>query len=305
MIFKSIASVIKQLIYSTQHRQLYALKSAIKILKWIINYFDYKGDIMINKHGSFVGTDGVYLTTKATKRYLKSNNTKKINQGFLLYERIQKLGTINVIFDIGANVGEISIYFSKMYPNSKVFAFEPSKRNLKLFNENIKNQFFNCDNITIIEKAVSNYNGKIKLTTSLNAQNTSIIDPKINREIKKGDLEYIDRVEEVDVITLENLCNQNQIKEIDFVKIDIEGAEPLLTDSIINLKPRVIFMEISSKNTEDAFIEMLKKLSEIYKIHDNNFKIINNYKLFISNLFSNPTSYYKVSCTDVWLVKKK
>ncbi len=40
-------------------------------------------------------------------------------------------------------------------------------------------------------------------------------------------------------------------------------------------------------------------------LHDNNFKIINDYKLFISNLFSNPSSYYKVSCTDVWLVKKK
>ena len=42
MILKSIASILKQLIYSAQHRQLYALKSAIKILKWIINYFDYK-----------------------------------------------------------------------------------------------------------------------------------------------------------------------------------------------------------------------------------------------------------------------
>ena len=156
MILKSIASILKQLIYSAQHRQLYALKSAIKILKWIINYFDYKGDIMINKHGSFVGTDGVYLTTKSTKRYLKSNSTQKINQGFLLYERIQTLGTINVIFDIGANVGEISIYLSKMYPNSKIFAFEPSKRNLKLFDENINNQFFNCDNITIIENFSNN-----------------------------------------------------------------------------------------------------------------------------------------------------
>ena len=185
---------------------------------------------MINKHGSFVGTDGVYLTTKSTKRYLKSIVLKRLIKVFC-YTKIQTLGTINVIFDIGANVGEISIYLSKMYPNSKIFAFEPSKRNLKLFDENINNQFFNCDNITIIEKAVSNYNGKIKLTTSLNAQNTTIIDPKINREIKNNNLEYIDKVRKLMLLPL-NLCDQNQIKEIDFVKIDIEGAEPLLTDSI-------------------------------------------------------------------------
>ena len=36
----------------------------------------------------------------------------------------------------------------------------------------------------------------------------------INREIKNNNLEYIDNVEEVDVITLENLCDQNQINEI-------------------------------------------------------------------------------------------
>jgi len=304
MIIKTLSEIIIKIFRSSQHRQLYVLKVCIYILKRFINYFDYKGDIMVNKNGSYIGTDGVFLSTKATKRYLKSNNTSKINQGFALSKVIKKLDAVNVVFDIGANVGEVSIYFSKMYPNSKIFSIEPSTRNLIIFKENMHDQFFECKNITIIEKAVSNYNGKIKITKHLNAQNTIILNPEINREINNKNLKFLDETEEVEVVTLENLCEQYQINEIDFMKIDIEGAEPLLTISIKKLQPKMIFMEISSKNTEASFHEMYDKLKDIYQFYDNEFILIEDLKLFISNLFKNPSNYYKISCTDVWLVRK-
>lgn len=301
MFFKSFISVIIKIYRSSQHRQLYAITGAIKILKWIINIFDYKGDIMINLSGSYVGTDGVYLSTKPTKRYLKSNNPNKINQAFILSEIIKKLDSVNVIFDVGANVGEISIYFSKMYPNSKIFSIEPLKKNIDYFKKNIQTQFFKCDNITIIEKAVCNYNGKIKITNSLNAENTIILDPKKNKKINKI---IISKTEEVDAITLQKLCKQYQINEIDFIKIDIEGAEPLLTDSLQKLKPKIIFMEVSSKNTEISYKQMLGSLIDNYEIYDQNFKAINDCQLFISNLFSQQSGYYKVSKSDVWIIRK-
>ena len=135
---------IKKLLFSSEHRQLFVLKSNIKILKWLFNYFDYKGDMLINKNDCFIGDDGVFLNVKATNRYLKSQSNSKINQGFDLYEKIKKiLNQVDVIFDIGANVGEVSLYLSKMYPNSKIFSIEPSKANLVIFKENIEKQYFN------------------------------------------------------------------------------------------------------------------------------------------------------------------
>jgi len=295
---------IKKIIQSPQHRQLIGLKIGIKILNWMIKYFNYKGDIMVNRHGSFVGTDGVFLSTKGTNRYLKSNSSKKINQGANLNENIKKiLNSVKIILDIGANVGEISIYLSKMYQNSKIYSIEPSKRNLLIFKKNLDDQFDECSNITIIEKAVCDYNGKIDITSSLNAANTIMINHELNRTLKSYDKKIIDHVEEVDAITLNELCKQNHITEIDFMKVDIEGAEPLLTPSILDLKPRLIFIEISLKNTENNYQEMLSKLEKLYDIYDNNLNIIEDIKLFVFNLFSKKDDKNKIIVTDVWLVR--
>lgn len=295
---------IKKIIQSPQHRQLIGLKIGIKILNWMIKYFNYKGDIMVNRHGSFVGTDGVFLSTKGTNRYLKSNSSKKINQGAKLNENIKKiLNSVKIILDIGANVGEISIYLSKMYQNSKIYSIEPSKRNLSIFKKNLDDQFDECSNIMIIEKAVCDYNGKINITSSLNAANTIMLNHELNRTLKGYDKKIIDHVEEVDAITLNELCKQNNIIEIDFMKVDIEGAEPLLTPSILDLKPRLIFMEISLKNSEKNYQEMLFKLEKLYGIYDNNLNVIKDIKLFIFNLFSKKNDKNKIIVTDVWLVR--
>ena len=299
---------IKKLFISSQHRQLFALESSIKILKWLINYFNYKGDILIHKNECFVGDDGVFLNTKATNRYLKSSSISKINQGFDLYEKIKKiLNKVDIIIDLGANVGEISLYLSKIFPSSKIFSIEPSTKNLLIFKENIKKQYFNCNNITIIKKVVCNYNGKIKITNSFRAENTVILDPKKNKHINnkfKNNSEKFKKTEEVDASTLLKICEENKINEIDFIKIDIEGAEPLLTEDINKLKPKLIFTEISDKNTEASYQEMLDKLNDSYEIYDNNLQAIDNIKYFISNLFRNKLGIYKISATDIWLIRK-
>ena len=301
---------IKQILFSAEHRQLHLLKTNIKILKWLLNYFDYNADILINKNECFIGDDGVFLNAKVSNRYLKKrsgvyNNSKKINQGFKLYEVVKRiLNKVDVIVDLGAHVGEISLYFSKMYPNSRIFSIEPTRKNLLLLKENIQSQFFECNNITIIEKVVCNYNGKIEITSSYGAENTIMLDPKINLQMTHHNKKTEKITEEVDAITLQNFCEQNKIDEIDFIKIDIEGSEPLLTEGINKLKPKLIYIEISDKNIEVSYQEMFDMLKDTYKIYDMNLKVIDDIKFFISDLFSKKVSIYNVSVTDVWLIRK-
>ena len=191
-----------------------------------------------------------------------------------------------------------------MYPNSRIFTIEPTRRSLLLLKENIQNQFFKCNNITIIKKVVCNYNGKIKITSSYGAENTIMIDPKINLQMTHHNKKTDKKTEEVDATTLQNLCEQNKINEIDFMKIDIEGSEPLLTEGLNKLKPKLIFVEISDKNIEDSYQEMFVILKDTYKIYNNQLKAIDDIKFFISNLFSKKESIYNVSVSDVWLVRK-
>ncbi|WP_331848317.1 FkbM family methyltransferase [Paenibacillus haidiansis] len=62
----------------------------------------------------------------------------------------------SVIYDIGANIGNHSLYFSKYAKPQKIYAFEPIKEVKELLAANLRdNQFFNVE---IIEAAVSDIN---------------------------------------------------------------------------------------------------------------------------------------------------
>jgi FkbM family methyltransferase len=61
------------------------------------------------------------------------------------------------IIDIGANIGNHSLFFSKFMSN-KVYSFEPYGQNIELFKQNLSNR--NC---TLYENALSDKNGKMVL----------------------------------------------------------------------------------------------------------------------------------------------
>lgn len=83
---------------------------------------------------------------------------------------------INNIYDVGSNDGEYSLLFKKIFPKSKIFAFEP---NLKICKNSIK-KFKYFKNIKVFNVAVGNENKYVdlkfdqnsSLTTSLAIQNT-------------------------------------------------------------------------------------------------------------------------------------
>ena len=118
-----------------------------------------------------------------------------------------------IVVDIGANIGYYTLIFAQLVGNSgKVFAFEPDPKNFEYLQKNIKLNEFN--NIFLEKKAVSNNLTKTKLFKDpQNLGGHSLIDPgKGNESI------------EVETTTLDNYFKDFNQK-IDFIKIDVEGAE--------------------------------------------------------------------------------
>src|ERR1017187_5671711 len=62
------------------------------------------------------------------------------------------------IFDIGSCEGEDSIKYSLMFPNSKVYSFEPLKSNFEKAKKNIEN--YQLKNIYLFNEALSNKVGE-------------------------------------------------------------------------------------------------------------------------------------------------
>lgn len=154
----------------------------------------------------------------------------------------------SVVFDVGANVGLVSLPFAKEHvPYGKVYAFEPEEESRKLLKENIVNN--NIKNITVFPYALQDNNLKRNMTFNVRA--TVDGDGLINKglstleNIKIHNIKYVT----VPVSTIDKIVDKFRIKRLDFIKIDVEGSEYKVlqgaTKSIKNFMP-IIQYEYSS-----------------------------------------------------------
>jgi len=134
-----------------------------------------------------------------------------------------------VIFDVGANKGQSIDFFSSIYKNALIYAFEP---NPNLFNK-LKIKYQNRKNIQIYNLGVSNINGQLELQETVTDETSTFEKLNYSSEylamkanilgVKKE--EIIKNSYLVDVIKLSDFIKSNGISKIDILKIDTEGHE--------------------------------------------------------------------------------
>ena len=184
-----------------------------------------------------------------------------------------------VIFDVGANVGLISIPLSGTFKKGKVYAFEAIPQCAEVLKNNMKRNKIN--NLTVIDKAVSSTPGNLELNLSsqLGATNVS--------QIQLGENTSPNIVES---ITLDNFVKLNKIDHIDLLKIDVEGWEEHVLlgaeESILKFKPCCIMefnIDALDEAAEERGYSLWNKINNLFeKIFlidrfDHNLFQINNY----------------------------
>ena len=121
-----------------------------------------------------------------------------------------RLSGAKIIFDVGANFGAFAIPMANLAPASRIFAFEPHPLTAAALRENLI--FNNVENVIVVEAAVADFDGKLNFSDSS--------DPATNK-IAVGEEESV----EVAARTIGSVCEEYGINQIDFLKIDVEGAE--------------------------------------------------------------------------------
>ncbi|MCB9361657.1 MAG: FkbM family methyltransferase [Flavobacteriales bacterium] len=170
----------------------------------------------------------------------------------------------NVIFDIGANTGVFSILAKAYSKNSEIHAFEPIQYNTAILNKNIS-----LNNYTKI------FTNKIALSNSLGEATMFIKENEVNYMNSVNLNRYgNDKVKEIKVPleTLHNYIKKNNIKEINLMKIDVEGheIEVLLgmKEYLEKFKPS-IFIEVLNNDMAKALNKLFKDIKyEFYFIDD-------------------------------------
>ena len=129
-----------------------------------------------------------------------------LNEIFIEEVYKQRLPPNPYIIDCGANIGLSVIYIKQMFPDAEIIAFEPDEENFNLLQTNIKS--FNYENVQARKEAVWIEN------TMLQFAGEGSMSSRINTEVS-------DNTVPVKAIRLKDYLD----RPVDFLKIDIEGAE--------------------------------------------------------------------------------
>ena len=158
----------------------------------------------------------------------------------------------DVIIDVGAHIGLFALFASQFCKNGKIFCYEPIKENYKILIENIEmNQI---QNIFPNNLAVTKKTSRVKIFLNDDQSGHSMFIQNKN---------FV----EVDSKSLSDIFIDNGIKECDFLKLDCEGAEYEIIESL----PSDLFTKINKTAIEYHMVDTKPELLE---------QLINKFKQF-------------------------
>ena len=188
---------------------------------------------------------------------------------------------IKTAFDVGAHKGEFLKLIKKLKNVEKIYSFEPQKKiyqKLNIFS--IENKIF-CFNFALgnnneIRKLKIN---KVSSTSTFSEINDLSLWYKIKSFILRGSTKssFIDE-EKVNVMKLDDFCDDYKISNIDLLKIDTEGHEKQVLEGALNLikekKIKYILLEFHLSNMYSNYsVNDLENFLNNY-----NFKLLKKYK---------------------------
>lgn len=194
-----------------------------------------------------------------------------------------------VIFDVGANEGQSIYRFKKIYKNSIIHAFEPSKKIFSKLSKNCENE----SNIFLNNFGLANEIGfkQFNLAKQSGASSFNKFNYK-SKWLKKRSKQFnttednFTESETVKVSTLDDYCLKNNIKNIDILKIDTQGYEDEVLKGALNT---IKEGKISAIEFEIIFDDVYKKKFSFFDLE----KIFINYNFRLcgidfanNNLFS-------------------
>ena len=167
------------------------------------------------KAASFLFNNAYFVYKPLYYRFKKLQDKSVIS----VFKNLIKQG--DVIVDAGANIGFYSSMFCELVGNEgKVFSFEPDNKNFSKLKSTVS-QFSNCE---LINGAVGKKSGILKFYTS----------HRLNVDHRTIEPEEYDSIEEVKCFSLDEYFSEPQ--KIDFIKLDIQGAE---MDALIGMEKTI------------------------------------------------------------------
>ena len=220
--------------------------------------FFYSGQIPIADVISIILSDEPFI-----KKNFILNNAFKLegpyeNQGVHLQER-------DVVVDVGANIGVFSIYAAnKIGEGGRVLAFEPIKKTRGLLEKNASVNNFS-EIISIYPYALGETIKKVTFSVNDEVLGDSAVEQKVGRQ------------EDVQQYTLDKFVEDINLKNINFIKADIEGMEREMLKgaerTIKKFKPKLAICIYHLPDDPEIIEKIVKEFVPEYNIYKTKTKL--------------------------------
>jgi FkbM family methyltransferase len=170
------------------------------------------------------------------------------------------------IFEIGACEGEDTIKYARAFPGARMFLFEPLPANADRIahvlaqDSSIKASLFRVALSDQAGTAIFHVSSAAKNVTSdpsaekwAGNKSSSLLEPRDDKPAALVWLEFAETIE-VQTETLDSFCERNAISQIDFIHMDVQGAELKVLAGAKRMLPRIraIWMEVAFEATYEG-----------------------------------------------------
>jgi len=176
-----------------------------------------------------------------------------VNKRFFEYEYLESIEKAiqnpSCILDVGANIGNHTIFFMKSWPDTRVYSFEPQTDVFRQQKRNLEINGLPTDGC--INAGIGNVTGHGKI----------VHDGRTENNIGATQIDY-DDAGTIEMITLDCFISEKRIGKVDLVKIDVEGFEPKVLEGMKKLIEEhnpLIWIEILPRN-RGIILEKIQEL---------------------------------------------
>jgi FkbM family methyltransferase len=181
---------------------------------------------------------------------------------FWLYDvqRFARTRDLNVIFDVGANIGQTACDLVRYLPKANIFCVEPVSVSM----QTLKAKYASYNNIHFAQLAF----GSRRETRTIPLHHDSELNTLVRDQPRIADL--TGQNERILVETVDNFCQQQKIEFIDLLKMDVQGwelevlrgADALLARNAIHF----VFAEVGFQKS-DTDMQYFCEFHEYVQVH--------------------------------------
>lgn len=159
----------------------------------------------------------------------------------------------DVVLDIGGCWGDTALYFAhKVGSKGKVYSFEFIPGNIEIHNTNTELNPHLNKQIELVKHPVTNQSGQLVYYKDAGPGSRVSMHP------------FTDQTGTTTTITIDDYIESNQIDKVDFIKMDIEGAEPLALQGAINtIKKYRPKLAIAIYHSMNDFVEIPRWIDDL------------------------------------------